>query len=60
MKRNLMFLNLVLLALVCWLGWYLRQKWNDELAQESRIRLATIAPPPVPQPPPLRKVRGRV
>lgn len=56
MKRNLLLLNVALLALVCLLGWYLKQKWIEEQEQERRIRMATIPPPPVPQPPPLRKV----
>ena len=51
-----MLLNLALAALVCWLGWYLKQRWNDEIVQERKIRMATIPPAPVPQPPPLRKV----
>src|SRR5579864_9233087 len=51
-----MLLNIALVALVCLLGWYLKQKWNNELEQERKIRVATIPPLPVPLPPPLKRV----
>jgi hypothetical protein len=51
-----MLLNVALLGLVCLLGWYLKQKWDEEEEQERKVRLAAIPPAPVPQPPPLRKV----
>jgi hypothetical protein len=51
-----MLLNVALAVLVGLLGWYLKQKWDEGKEQERRVRMATISPPPVPQPPPLRKV----
>jgi hypothetical protein len=51
-----MLLNVALVALVCLLGWYLKQRWNEEQEQERKIRLAAVPPAPVPQPPALRKV----
>jgi hypothetical protein len=51
-----MLLNVALAALVCLLGWYLKQKWDEQQEQERKIRMANIATPPVPQPPPLRRV----
>ena len=51
-----MLLNVALAVLVGLLGWYLKQKWDEGKEQERRVRMATISPPPVPLPPPLRKV----
>lgn len=56
MKRNLMLLNIALAAMVCLLGWHLRQKWIEGQEQERSMRLATIPPAPVPAPPPLKRV----
>lgn len=52
-----MVLNAVLLALVCLLGWYLRQKWVEEREQERKIRMAAVRPPAVSPPPSLKKVQ---
>lgn len=56
MKRNLIIVNVLLLGVVCLLAWIVRRKWNDELAQEHKVKTAVVRPPAVPQPPPLKKV----
>ncbi len=56
MKRNLLVLNVALLALVSLLGWYLRTRYLQEKEQERRIRMARVQPPAVSPPPPLKKV----
>lgn len=57
MKRNLMLLNVALLALVCLLGWYVRLKWIEGQTQEEKIRISAVKPPAVPPLPPLKKVQ---
>jgi hypothetical protein len=56
LKRNLILLNVALLAVVGLLGWMLRHRWMEEQEQERKVRLARVRPPAVPQPAPLKKV----
>ncbi len=56
MKRNLLILNVALLAIVSLIGWYLREKYLQEQEQEHRIKIAVVRPPAVSPPPALKKV----
>ncbi len=56
MRRNLLLLNAALLALVCLLGWYVRQSWLREQAHERAVRIARVRPLAVPPPPALKKI----
>lgn len=52
-----MIVNVALLALVCILGWYVRQKWLEGQAQEAKIRISAVKAPTVPPLVPLKKVQ---
>jgi len=52
LKRKLILLNLVLLALIAAAGGRLRQVWLEAQARERALATQRIATAPVPQPPP--------
>ncbi len=52
MKRNLLLLNLALLVLVSFLGWYLRKRWIESRDHEHKVLTAAVRPAPVAPPPP--------
>jgi hypothetical protein len=56
LKRNLLLLNLALLVLVCFLGWYVRKKWIESRDHEHKVLTAKVQPVPVVPPAPLKKV----
>ena len=56
MKRNLIVLNVALLAVVGLLGWMLRQRWLAAQEHERQVKAAKVKAPIVLQPPPLKKV----
>jgi hypothetical protein len=56
LKRNLLLLNLALLVLVSFLGWYLRKRWIESRDHEHKVLTAAVRPAPVAPPPPLKKV----
>jgi hypothetical protein len=56
LKRNLLLVNLALLVLVCFLGWYLRKKWMESHEHERKVLSVAVKPVPIAPPPPLKKV----
>lgn len=62
MKRKVILLNVILLALLAWLGWSARNRWTASEQHEEEV-LATqaapveeVPPPPVPKVAPVRPV----
>ena len=60
MNRKIVFLNVLLLALVLWLGWTLRAKWREEEAKRQEVLKQAIRGVTVPPPPPAPSVQRPV
>jgi len=56
LKRNLLLINVVLIAAACAMSWYVRKTWLEELAREQKLHSQPLARIPVPPPPALPKV----
>ncbi len=57
MKRKLLLLNIVLLALVVALGYDLRRRWRENRAREEAVLRLQIKPSPAPLAPPVEAIR---
>jgi hypothetical protein len=60
LNRKVILLNVLLAALVLWLGWLLRTKWLDEEAHRREILKQAIRSVTVPPPPPAPSVQRPV
>lgn len=57
MRRKLLLLNFVLLAVVVALGYDLRRRFRENRAHEDRVLRVEIKPSPAPPAPPLEQIR---
>jgi len=57
LKRKLLLLNVVLIALIVAVGWRLRREWLDSKAREQAILKAQVRPPAPPSISPLPKTQ---
>lgn len=60
MNRKVVLLNMLLVALVLWLGWLLRTRWLDEEAHRRDVLKQAIRSVTVPPPPPAPTVQRPV
>ncbi len=60
MNRKIVLLNMLLVALVLWLGWTLRARWQEEEARRLQVLKQVIRSVTVPPPPPVPPIQRPV